>query len=104
MVMRIIWSAYSRDQLHQIFLYLSNEVNRSFALKYLADLKAFVNVLQLQPYMGQKEELLLSSNKAYRYIVCKNYKIIYSVDEALNVIRITNIFDCRQNPQKMKLS
>lgn len=102
--MRIIWSAYAKEQLHQIFLYLSKEVNRSFALKYLANIKAFVNVLQLQPYMGQKEELLLSSNKTYRYLVCKNYKIIYSVDEEFNEVRITDIFDCRQNPQKMKLS
>lgn len=34
------------------------------------------------------------------YLVSGNYKIIYLIDE--NLITIATIFDCRQNPVKLK--
>lgn len=38
----------------------------------------------------------------YRYLVCDNYKISYSVDVELKLIKIADVFDTRQNPVKMK--
>jgi len=53
-----------------------------------------------QPLIGAVEENLIDLGQGHRYIVVDNYKIIYRVIQ-LNIY-ITDIFDCRQNPQKMK--
>ena len=52
--------------------------------------------------MFQIEELLIDREDDYRYIVCDNYKIIYSIDIELKLIKIANVFDTRQNPIKIK--
>ena len=50
--------------------------------------------------MGQVEGNLVELNQKHRYIVEGNYKIIYIVIDS--TIYITDVFDCRQNPDKMK--
>lgn len=52
--------------------------------------------------MFQIEDLLIDRKDGYRYIVCGNYKIIYSVDIELKLIKIADVFDTRQNPIKIK--
>ena len=52
--------------------------------------------------MFQIEELLIDREETYTYLICKNYKIIYSVDHKLKRIKIADIFDTRQNPVKIK--
>jgi len=42
------------------------------------------------------------SKKEFRYIVFKNYKIIYWINIKKNWIEISDVFDTRQNPIKMK--
>lgn len=51
--------------------------------------------------MGQKEFLLEFKNENFRYLVYKNYKIIYKV-ESEKLIRIYDVFDCRQDPEKLE--
>jgi plasmid stabilization system protein ParE len=53
-----------------------------------------------QPLIGTEEENLIDLKQGHRYLVEGNYKIIYRVID--NDIYITDIFDCRQNPTKMK--
>lgn len=43
--------------------------------------------------MLQIEELLIDRPNEYRYIVYKNYKIIYSIDYKLQLIKIADILD-----------
>ena len=50
----------------------------------------------------QIEELLIDRKSVYRYIVCGNFKIIYSIDKELKLIKIADVFDTRQNPIKIK--
>jgi plasmid stabilization system protein ParE len=54
------------------------------------------------PNIGQKEELLLNRPENFRYLVYKNYKIIYWVNSIKNRIDIVNVFDTRQNPEKIE--
>ena len=54
-----------------------------------------------QPFIGQIEENLIELKQEQRYLVEGNYKIIYRVID--KEIYITDVFDCRQNPQKIKL-
>jgi len=43
----------------------------------------------------------MSRNREYRYLVYKNYKIIYWINTAKNRIDIIDVFDTRQNPVKI---
>jgi hypothetical protein len=54
------------------------------------------------PLIGQKEELLKQREIHYRYLIFKNYKLIYSVDMENGFIKIADVFDTRQNPPKIK--
>jgi plasmid stabilization system protein ParE len=54
------------------------------------------------PLMGQEEELLKQREIDYRYLIFKNYKLIYSVDTENGFIKIADVFDTRQNPPKIK--
>lgn len=57
-------------------------------------------VLATNPQAGQREELLVEREQEFRYLVEGNYKIIYWLESEKAII--SAIFDCRQNPQKMK--
>ena len=50
--------------------------------------------------MGQREEYLEHLGQSHRRIIEGNYKIIYRIDG--DMIYVTDIFDTRQDPGKMK--
>ncbi len=56
--------------------------------------------LTKSPWKGQQEEYLMHLGKEHRRIVEGHYKIIYRVEG--QAIYITDVFDSRQNPSKMK--
>lgn len=56
--------------------------------------------LALNPYKGQREEYLQHLEEDHRRIVEGHIKIIYKVMN--EIIYITDFFDSRQDPAKMK--
>ena len=52
------------------------------------------------PFIGQQEEYLEHMGRSHRRIIDGNYKIIYRIEG--EAIVITDIFDSRQDPEKMK--
>jgi toxin ParE1/3/4 len=56
--------------------------------------------LKDNPKMGQKEEYLQHLDKNHRRVIQSHYKIIYLVQK--DRIIVTDIFDTRQDPDKMK--
>ena len=52
------------------------------------------------PRAGQKEPLMDHLPYEYRRLVVGNFKIIYRIDGEW--IRITDIFDARQDPKRMR--
>ena len=50
----------------------------------------------------KKEELLSDRPQNFRYLVLKNYKIIYWMNQDKNRIDIVNVFNTRQNPVKIE--
>jgi len=54
------------------------------------------------PRIGQRELLLEDRPIEYYYIVESNYKIIYSIDDGDFLIKIVDVFDTRQNPDKIE--
>ncbi len=58
-------------------------------------------LLSQNPYLGQEEEHLKQLGKGHRYLLIKPFfKLIYLIIKP--VIYITDIFDTRQDPEKMK--
>ena len=56
----------------------------------------------MHPEITQIEELLLDRENEYRYLICDNYKIVYSIDSKHKSIMIADVFDTGQNPEKIK--
>lgn len=102
MIKQIIWSEFAESQLDYIFDYYKKKASLRVAKNLLRGIIDAPKKLILAPYIGQTEELLEDREIQYRYLVFKNYKLIYSVDFENGFIKIADVFDTRQNPQKMK--
>ncbi|MCL4483993.1 MAG: type II toxin-antitoxin system RelE/ParE family toxin [Bacteroidetes bacterium] len=97
----IKWSELSERQLKDIFNYYSFEISPRIARKIINRIINKVSLLENNPLVGQKEELLFKYPENFRYLIESNYKIIYW--ESDNIITIASVFDCRQNPNKMNI-
>ncbi len=99
----IIWSAFAESQLDEIFeYYVENARSYNVAKKLVTKIITETDILAGNPHIGQIEELLPDREEDYRYLVCGNYKIIYTIDNATHRIKIADVFDTRQNPSKIK--
>jgi len=70
------------------------------ALEIEQDLHNQAAALKENPRLGQFEEELAYLNKGHRGLVVGNFKIIYRISGS--EIYITDFFDTRQDPSKMK--
>ena len=100
MEIRIEWAELAERQLKDIFDYYSFEVSPGIARKIINRIIERVSILESNPLVGPKEEFLSDYPEDYRYLVENNYKIIYW--KKGNLITIASVFDCRQNPEKIK--
>ncbi len=99
---KVIWSEFSEKQIDDIFNYYQQS-SKSYrvALKIVTKILLAPDQLIYNPKIGQREFLLENREVEYHYIVESNYKIIYSIDEENGYIRIADVFDTRQNPEKI---
>lgn len=87
-----------------IFNYYKGRTNLKVARKLVLDITQAVSKLQNQPNIGQREGLLINREQDFRYLVHKNFKMIYWINTAENRIEIADVFDTRQNPIKINRS
>jgi plasmid stabilization system protein ParE len=97
---QIIWTNFAISELKNIFLYYRMVAGEKTADKIKKSIFSATKCIIRQPFIGAVEENLIDLKQGHRYIVEGNYKIIYRLKD--NEIYITDIFDCRQNPTKMK--
>ena len=97
---QIIWTNFAISELKYIYLYYRMIASDKVADKIRKSIFDGTKPLIKQPLIGAVEENLIDLGQEHRYIVVDNYKIIYRVIQL--DIYITDIFDCRQNPKKMK--
>jgi toxin ParE1/3/4 len=102
MLLKIIWSEFAEYQLDEIYDYYKKNVSAVFAKKLVLEIIKEPNKLLEAPEIGQIEEFLRHKDIEYRYLIFKNYKLIYSVDYKFGYIKIADVFDTRQNPVKLK--
>lgn len=96
----VVWSDSAIEELRSIYDYLYFQASKRVADKISNAIVDKSLLLEETPRAGQKEELLTHLNKEIRYLIEGNYKIVYWIDE--NIVSIATVFDCRQNPQKLK--
>ena len=99
---QIVWSAFAENQLDKIYEYLLENAGLKVANNIFQKIIAEPEKLISHPEIAQVEELLAGRENEYRYLVLKNYKIIYSLDQKKGFIKIADVFDTRQNPVKIK--
>jgi len=101
MKLQIIWSEFAEKQLDKIFEFYLELADEDTAKKLLYDLLSEPEKLVSNPLRGQTEPLLQKRIINYRYLIYRNFKIIYSVDLEKGFIKIADVFDTRQNPEKI---
>ncbi|HAH24051.1 MAG TPA: type II toxin-antitoxin system RelE/ParE family toxin [Prolixibacteraceae bacterium] len=100
MGMKIRWSDSASAELEELFDYYRANVSLIVARKLLKAIIQKTLILESNPFVGVKEPLLSDRPDEYRYLVYKNYKIIYRCND--NLVVIITVFDSRQNPIKLK--
>ena len=99
--MKIRFTAFSRKRLQDIESYHTKKGNKTKGRKITREVKEKAKKLEDFPYMGQEEEGLKDLNRGHRYLLIKPfYKLIYLIIKP--IIYITDIFDTRQDQDKMK--
>ena len=102
MELKIFWTESSEKELAKIFQFYFNTVNLRIAEKVTDGIFNATLILTKQPEMGQMEHFLMDRNEDFRYLLYKNYKIIYWFNKEQNWIEICDVFDTRQNPINIK--
>lgn len=97
----IFWVKFAENKLEAIYDYYSFKVNLSFAKKLVNEIVDATINLKEHPEIGQKELNLFHRPQEFRYIVHKNYKIVYWINKNHNRIEIVHVFDTRQDPIKI---
>jgi toxin ParE1/3/4 len=100
--MKLVYSEYALEQLQRIldFLVFRQEIPPQKALEIRDKILDKADTILSNVYMAQKEELLEHLQLSHRRLTISNYKIIYTIKT--DHILITDIFDTRQDPDKMK--
>jgi plasmid stabilization system protein ParE len=97
----IRWSNYADSQLDRIYGFLKDSTSERVAKRYISKILKKPNSLSDNPFLGAKEPDLAELSNNYRYLVWKHYKIIYRVDSKNEIIRVLDVFDTRQHPNKL---
>ena len=98
---KILWIDFAINQLKDIFDYHLVKASPIVAQRLVQKIIDATIILENNPKSRRKEELLLNRPQEFRFVVVKNYKIIYWIDYEFNIINIATIFDTRQNPKKI---
>jgi plasmid stabilization system protein ParE len=98
---KILWTDFAINQLKDIFDYHLVKASTTVAQKLVQKIIDATIILENNPKFGRKEDLLVDRSQEFRFIVVKNYKIIYWIDFEFNIINVSMVFDTRQNPVKI---
>ncbi|MFC3416608.1 type II toxin-antitoxin system RelE/ParE family toxin [Algoriphagus hitonicola] len=88
-------------QLETIFQYYKEKANPRIAKKLVNGIIRECQMLKKNPKIGRIEELLKERKERFRFLIYKNYKLIYWINKKENRIEIVDVFDTRQNPIKI---
>jgi plasmid stabilization system protein ParE len=101
--MIVKWTRKAKLHLRKIALYYKKERSAKAAEKVLSQIERAAIALKDYPNMAAVEPLLSDMPDTFRSLVVGNqYKIVYTVNEAMEQINIVAIWNCWQNPDNLK--
>ena len=100
-MMTIKWYAAASGDLDKIYDYYVKFNPRAAATLYNRILDETA-ILKINPYVAAIEQLLVDCPEEYRSLVVAKgkYKVVYFIKN--NTVLIVQVFDCRQNPSKLR--
>ncbi|MEK7718679.1 MAG: type II toxin-antitoxin system RelE/ParE family toxin [Bacteroidota bacterium] len=98
--MRLVYTEQALVSLEEALEFIAIKVSHEKLIEIRDRILDHADTLLLQPLKGQKEPFLEHLGLGHRRLVESHYKIIYRV--VSEYIYITDIFDSRQDPDKMK--
>jgi plasmid stabilization system protein ParE len=101
MALKIYWTDFAKSELQKIFDYHIIRAGERNTNRLIDGIIQETEPLCEQPLIGQIEELLSHRAETFRYLVHRNYKIVYWLNREKNHVEIVDVFDTRQNPTKM---
>lgn len=102
MEIEIKWTKFALGQTREIFNYYSDIAGYETAESIIEGIINAPHKLSGKPELGQIEPILEGRPENFRYLIHKNYKLIYWYNVHKNRIEIIDVFDTRQNPIKLK--
>lgn len=103
MELEVFWSKFAENKLEEIFDYYKFKASLKVAKKIVNGIVNQTIDLNKTPTRGQIEDIFKDDEREFRYLVYTNYKIVYYINRKARRIVIANVFDTRQNPEKLKL-
>jgi plasmid stabilization system protein ParE len=97
--MQVEFTEQAKDAIREIYDYYSTTVNIDVAEKLTLNILEKALSLEKLSNIGAIEPNLEGLDFNYRFIVFKNYKIVFRKQD--ETIFIADIFDARQNPEKL---
>lgn len=97
----IEWTDKSKEDLRQIYHFLSGVVAEERAFASVEKLISEADILMRMPFIGQREPKFEGLEKTYRRLVRGNYKIVYHVVD--EIIYINRVFHTSQDPAKLTI-
>ena len=98
--MKLVYTEQAITSLQECLDFFPPEVSPQKVNEIRDRILAKADKLVENPYIGQQEEYLEHMGQSPRRIIEGSYKIIYRVEGEMIVV--TDIFDSRQDPEKMK--
>jgi len=99
--MKMTYTDFAKNSLNNYLLFL---IEQGATIEKVLEIQERVfekvNMLSINPYLGQVDVYIL--DKKHRRLIEGNYKIVYRIEN--DVIYITDVFDARQDPDKMNRS
>ena len=98
--MEIVWTEEALEDLSTIYKYREQPTAKRHIKKILSE----VNTLRIFPEAGPVH-LTPNTKKEFRALVVAKgmYKVAYYLDIKTNNVVVMRIFDCRQDPENLKL-
>lgn len=102
MAIKVFWTNFAKSELKNIFDFYREKEGINIARKLVEAIVEKGNSFTEFSKIGQREELLSDRKENFRYLIYKNYKLIYWLNKDKNRIEIVDVFDVWQSPEKIK--
>jgi len=98
--MKLVYTEQALESLEEALEFIASKVTHKKLLEIRDKILNKADTLLLDPLKGQEEPYLEHLGLGHRRLVESHYKIIYRIIG--EYVYITDIFDSRQDPDKMK--